>query len=491
MKPNLLLAMTLAGWILFAASHGFAQHVPYQAITFRNFDYVRAVTVSNSYAYFATTGGLIKLDKFRGEWSLPMTGAEGLPAEQIVRLWVDRFDQTLFMGSEIGTYEYDDFQDRWNLIAELPQIDNDIAHVRVPDVLIPQFDATYRGEGEFVDFHARHFETTDIVQDAAGDLWMGTWGFGAARADSRTGITELLPYGPLQDRVDVILPDRSVLWLGGEIQQSYRTGLSGYDIATNTFNNIESGLDGNFPAEDVYCLAADSASLYLGTPSGLYRLNKADRIALGPLNLKRGLLDDIVVSLALTGDSLFVGTAGGLTLLKVDSDSLIHIRPETLHQTIIYDLELVDNTLWIASSAGAFRYTFETDRLQHFQDSTLVLFGGVLNIEHDGTDVWLAADAGVVRLDLATGKTEPFNEPSSRRDQRALAVNERVVALASDRGLTLITHGLKKDRSVQVTVEDGLASDNVRSLLFDGDYLWVGTDYGLTRFKWNDPRWVD
>ncbi|MCX6833549.1 MAG: hypothetical protein NTW07_00195, partial [candidate division Zixibacteria bacterium] len=209
------------------------------------------------------------------------------------------------------------------------------------------------------------------------------------------------------------------------------------------------------------------------------------------LDARRGLLDDFVVSLLRTGDSLFVGTAGGLSLVNLKTDSVFQIRPETFHQRVIYDLERVENTIWIASSAGAFRFTPDTDRLQQFQDPDLILFSAVLNIEHYDGSVWLASDAGVVKLDLTTGKSESFREAGDWRDRRALAVNDRLVALADDNGLYMIVLEKKKTRTYRLNTDDGLASNTVLSLRFDGDYLWIGTDKGLTRFLWNDSRWTD
>ncbi|MEW5795060.1 MAG: hypothetical protein AB1772_01740 [Candidatus Zixiibacteriota bacterium] len=489
-RAALTLLFVLAGMIV-STPEAVGQRTPGQAVTWRNFDYVRAVTSSNSHVYYATSGGIIRYDKLRRQWELPLTGADGTPTEDVQQLWVDQFGQTLFLGTELALYEYDAFFDRWTSITELPQLDNQISHVPAPDILTPQFDAIYRGQGEFVDFFSRRFETTDIVQDAVGDLWIGTWGFGPARGEVLSGLMELLPYGLLQNQVDVILPDDTVLWLAGEIRGDFRTGLTSFDPSGNRFSYIESGLTGDFPANDVYCLQADSAWIYVGTPRGLYRLNKSDHIARGPLNSRRGLPDDFVTSLALTGESLYVGTAGGLSLLRLRSDSLVRIWPETFRRQIIYDLEVVDNTVWIASSAGAFRYTPENDRLQQFQDSDLVLFHEVLNVEHYGSAVWLAADEGVVRLDLNTGKSEAFREPSSLRDRRALAVNDRLIALAVNNGVALIIPGRKKTRTVKLTTNDGLSSDDIRTLYLGGDYLWIGSDRGLTRFLWNDPRWVD
>jgi len=468
-----------------------AQRLPGQAVTYRNFDYVRAVTSSIKYAYFATTGGLIRYDKMQQRWDAPLTGAEETPLGLIGRIWVDQFDQSLFISTETGLYEYDNFFNRWSSINELPAIDNEVRHIAAPDVLMPEFPANYLGDGEFTDIFGRRFATTDIALDASGDMWIGTWGFGPAKGEGSSSLMKLLPFGLLQNRVDVILRDDSLFWLGGEIFGDSRTGLTALQPLENRFVYLESGLTSEFPSADVRCLEADSARLFVGTPAGLFTINKSTGLARGPLNARRGLLDDFVVSLLRTGDSLFVGTAEGLCLVNLKTDSVVYVRPETFHQQVIYDLERVDNTIWIASSAGAFRFTPSTDRLQQFQDPDLILFSAVLNVEHYDGSVWLASDAGVVRLDLTTGRSESFREAGDWRDRRALAVNDRLVALADDNGLYIIVLGKKKTRTYRLTTDDGLASNYVLSLRFDGDYLWIGTEKGLTRFLWNNSRWTD
>jgi ligand-binding sensor domain-containing protein len=57
--------------------------------------------------------------------------------------------------------------------------------------------------------------------------------------------------------------------------------------------------------------------------------------------------------------------------------------------------------------------------------------------------------------------------------------------------LYIIVPGKKRTRTYRLTTDDGLASNYVLSLRFDGDYLWIGTEKGLTRFFWNDPRWTE
>jgi len=484
-----ILSLLMIG--LFAGPDSRAQHRPDQAITYRNFDFVRAVTSSMTYVYFATNGGIIRYDKMQQKWNLPLTGAEGMPRETINQIWVDRFDQTLVIGTDFSLYEYDDFFYRWYPISELPSLDSDCRHLRAPDVLLPEFDANYMGEGKFADFFGRTFVTTDIVDDGTGTLWIGTWGFGPATADASSYLMSLMPYGLLQERVDVILPDDSVLWIGGLVVDDFRTGLTAFNPESNRFFRVESGLFTGLPVEDIYSLESDSARLYVGTPSGLYLVEKKDWSVQGPVDFRHGLPEDFVLSLELIDDKLFVGTTGGLGLIDLVTDSIFHVRPETFLRHLIYDIKQVDQTIWIGSSAGAFRYSYESDRLQQFEDTDMVLARSVLNVEYHAGGIWFASDVGVVRLDLTNGATKSFHEPTGLHDHRAMAVNDRVVAVASDHGLSFIFWSKDKVRNRKITADDGLASDNVLALRFDGDYLWVGTDHGLTHFLWNNPFWID
>jgi len=38
---------------------------------------------------------------------------------------------------------------------------------------------------------------------------------------------------------------------------------------------------------------------------------------------------------------------------------------------------------------------------------------------------------------------------------------------------------------------DGLLSIKITTIVPEGDYLWLGSDQGLTRFKWVNPDRVD
>jgi ligand-binding sensor domain-containing protein len=420
-----------------------------------------------------------------------MTGADGFENENPRRIWVGRFDDDLFVETGMGLYEYDRLFDRWYPLVELPDIDSDYTHIPPPQDLLPGDGISLIGDDRISDMHYRTYAITDVLDDNSGDLWIGTWGYGAGIAGSSARLMTLLPYGLLQNRVDALCHNDTLLWISGAIGSSYRTGLTAFHVEKNEFIYIESGVRNNFPAVDVYCLEADGLGLYVGTSNGLYIADLRDLQINRRISPRQGLADFDVVSLASVGDSLFIGTSRGLNIMNLVSDSISWVHSNQFLNRMIYDLEIIDDYLWIASDLGAYRLSMTTGRLQRFDDPHNVLFARVFDIERWDKTVWFASDGGVLSLNLETGVTDPFTDISRRTDNRALAVNDRIAAMASDRGMTVIFLDPKNRFSKDLTTEDGLASNQVNTLLLDGDYIWVGTDKGLTRFLWNNPERVD
>ncbi len=472
-------------------SPGRAQFFKGQAVTWSNFDYVYSVAASMSHVYFATTGGVTRYNKLENRWEEPLTGADGLDDQVAQRIWVDWFDRYVYIETTLGYYEYDVLFERWYPIIDLPDFDTQTSHVDPPDIFMPSFNANYMGQGRFIDTYGRSFLTSDILDDNTGTLWIGTWGFGAAKSAKSSLLMDLLPYGLLQNRVNTILADDTVMWVSGAVFNDSRTGLTAFNPEENSFFHVESGVGFSFPAVDVNCLAADRDKLYVGTPAGMYIVERGRWNATGPIGQRRGLADDNILALCCHDNLLFIGTAGGLNIIDIASDSIYQVHPQTFFNHIIYDLEPVGTTVWIASEVGAFRYRPESNKLQQYQDPNLILTSRVYDVASYGDFIWFASDAGVVNLNLQTAESTPFREVSIRFDSRALAVNDEIAAVASDGGLTLIFHDLEKPFSREFTTGDGLPSNVVYSLLMDGDYLWVGTDRGLTRFWWNNPNRID
>ncbi|MCK4573098.1 MAG: hypothetical protein KAU36_01950 [candidate division Zixibacteria bacterium] len=487
----------LAGYIAilvaFVILAGAPQAAPLkgQAVTYSDFSRIAYIASSMSHVYFATTDGVIRYDKMGFRWEDPLTGAAGIDNRDIHRVWVDHFDQKLYAATSNDLLEYDLLFDRWYPINEIPALNNQSIHITTPDIMYapPQFN--FSSSGYLMDPQGRNFYFNDILDDRTGNLWIGTWGYGAALAGSSSMIIELLPYGLMQNRVGTIYNLDGILWVSGKTVGSYRTGITIFDPDENSFSYVESGIGFEFPSEDIYSINSSAREILVGTSGGLVFLDRERLTVNRTLTARGGLGDNVVYCAQAVGDSVYIGTANGVSLLSGASDTVRFVWPGQFFNTDIYDFEATDSTLWIASAAGAFQLRLDNGALQKFQDPHSIVFSRAYSIARWEDQLWIASDFGAVRIDLTTGETTPFSLIMSGYGRRALAVNDRIAAISSDRGMRIYWLDENRPHDREFTTEDGLPSDLVLSLSVDGDFIWVGTDRGLTRFLWNNPDRVD
>lgn len=462
-----------------------------QATTWSDFGYVRDIATSITHVYFATTNGITVYNKSTQSWEAPLTGTEGIDHQDIQNVYCDRFGERLYAKTSNDLYEYAPLFERWYPIASLPEIDTDTRYVQPPDMLVTPFGFSYGDPGVLYGQYNRTFSFNVVVDDGSGDIWVGTWGHGAARYAPPTNVMEMLPFGLLQERVNTIWEENDMLWVSGAVFNSIRTGITGFDRSDTSFTYIESGVIPGFPQYDINCLIGDSVYFYIGTPDGLYVMHRQSEMVEYRVTERSGLIDDNVLSLAANGDTLFIGTEEGLTIYTPTGDSLSYTVPTALAGLLIWDILPHDSTVWIATEQGAFRYFLTDGRLQKFQDPEMVLFGDVYDLEIHNSTLWGISDDGALQLDLVTGRTVAHRVRIDEIWPSAIAVNDSIAAIGGDNGLLLVFYTVDPVFTRRFDTWDGLPTETIFSLRFDGDYLWIGSEEGLTRFWWNNPRRVD
>lgn len=473
-----------------------SQQLEDQIITWADFSNVIRVTSSMTYVYAATTEGIIRYNKIEQRFEEPLTGRVGLRGDEIRGIWTDTFDKKLLLQTDAGKFEYDHFFKAWTEVFELSEFETDVRHVVTPVGMLAPFGFNTLADGTIVDRFGRNFPINDIIDDGTGTLWIGTWGFGLATAESSSKLIELLPYGLLQNQVSAILDEDSLVWVGGPLGTSYRSGLTAFNLAENRFSYLETGLSSGSPEADVYCLAGNSEAIFVGSSEGLFVYDRAlDKIT-DQMTERNGLTGRVVSALEIVGDSLFVGTTGGIAIVDFIKDSITYLNQREFLNQMIYDFERVDNTLWIAAELGAYRLLLDSGELFKFKDPGGSLFSRVYALDRYGDKLWFLGEDGLLRLNLKTGQTVDYPAGSLHLGNsfypfRTLAVNDRVAAVSSSRGFTLFFDEKGKPDYREFSTDDGLPSSNVMALLFDGDYLWVGTERGLSSFWWNNPNRVD
>lgn len=460
-----------------------------EMITWGTFQFVRSVGASITHAYFATTDGVVRYNKLEQRWEIPMTGADGLDGSLIRRLWPSRFDDHLFAQTNLGFFEYDPFFDRWYSRTDLPPLDTVYRQIQPPANLIPPTGFNYFAPGSITDLAGRSVSIANVAEDNNGDLWIGTWGFGPACTRGGSVEMEFLSCGLLQRRVDALVLADSVFFAAGELTIDSRAGITLFDPVNLSTSFIEGGVTVGFQQVGITALSVDDTTIYAGMPFGLLVMDRSTGQVRRTIDRRAGLADDSVICLTRISDSLFIGTASGLSLYRGDTVRII--APRTLGSSRIFHLEPQDSNLWIASDYGAFRLNRATGEIARFLDPGQFTAGRVYDIQTSGRFLWMSADNGLLKINLKTAKTEPLRLNLLPNIRRPLAVNDEIAAVAGDHGLVLFHHRQAKPTSREFTTLDGLPSDRIHCLYLDGDYIWIGSDGGLTRFLWNNPDRVD
>ena len=93
--------------------------------------------------------------------------------------------------------------------------------------------------------------------------------------------------------------------------------------------------------------------------------------------------------------------------------------------------------------------------------------------------IWFVTPQGFARYDLKTSNWRTYTAPVLPLTPRGMVVNARGVWVGTEQGLRVLnpTTGLWE----LYTKQDGLASNFITAVTATSNYIWAGSDRGLTR----------
>ena len=239
--------------------------------------------------------------------------------------------------------------------------------------------------------------------------------------------------------------------------------------------------------------------IWFGTRNGLTRYDKKKN-RYRTYSQTDHLVDPRITGLALDETSLWVGTEAGLARIDRagggNKDTLVIevLDFKNTGTTHVYDLDHQADLLWAGTEFGLYRYDKKKKTGGFYTGSLGPGTQRTYAVACYGDEVWYATDRGISALVEDEGAFDQWpqrsirNEPVDTRVHRMI-VNETTIWAASDGGLIKLDRA--ENRWVLFTVEDGLPDQRVYCLSADGDYLWMGTAVGLSRFYWNAPYRID
>ncbi len=468
--------------------------IPGEFVSWTDFSYINTIAISNNFVYFGTTDGITRYQRFDDVYIDPITKSSGLQATNIRRIAVTFDDFEITVETDQGIYDYTQGLEHWFLQSDFPTDNYHDSRPALPlPRLYPPFGYTMYPEGYFEDTYFRRFDITAWLGDNFQDIFIGTWGLGAAKADDRDYTTVFLPYGLLQKTTDAIYIEGDSIWVAGNpgdqlaVYPDMRYGVTLFNRADQTFTYFEPRLIDGFDSEAIYDIAGDDKNMYFAGQQGLTILNRSSE-QFYTLTLNTGLPDIEATAVAVAPDSVWVGTANGLALYIPSIDSIRVIGSRILGGRFITDLEIADSKLIIGTDRGAFYIDLARQKIGRLHAEGGNLGGTVRHVSVNGNDVLISSEMGVTLIDVKTEKASavPFTDVAN--GAYAAAANDRFIAAATQDGLIMIERDTGKMRTF--TENDGLLSIDITALVSDGEYLWIGSEEGLTRFDWLDPRRV-
>ena len=357
-----------------------------------------------------------------------------------------------------------------------------------------------------------------ICQDKLGFLWFATEN-GLNRYDGYTfkvyKHNVRNKYSISSNRVLSLFEDsKKNLWIGTN------EGLNYYDR-----NNDRMIKDLQWPRNSITSIAEDeNNNLWLGSYGYLYYLDLVHntlKVYTPNDSINNGgyLSNRIINSICVDHNkNLWIGTNKGLNLYNKQKNEFINYYydssdPNSLSNDQVCSLlEDKDGRLWIGTAAGLDLFINAKDlplkgKFIHFQnkstDQKSISTGRVLALlKDDKQNLWISTEnGGLNKLDLTMYKKDTINfihYRNNNTNRNSLSFNS-VGSIFQDKqhniwigtmgdGINMINAVEKQFMHVrnEPMNEYSLSNNMVNVFLEDGDYLWIGTEGGLSKYNKKD-----
>ncbi len=451
-----------------------------------NTRYVTGIARGFNTVYFATTGGVLRYDKVFQKWLDPLTISDGMPDNRVRRIAVDRMTDDIWIDTPSGASHFSPAFEDWTTISSFPSGDQEYSNF-TPGGL-PQFfnppGYTYFNPGILTDRYMFEYRITQLLEDDNNIAWMGIWGLGPARGDLTTNDLAILPQGLYDDDVAALDVDGNDFWFlggGGGLPGT----ISVYDRSNGEWEYFDSRRDRGISSDQFYAITHDAKNVWIGSEIGLIRMNRASRTFRSYSEFD-GISGERVTALLPIKNNLLIGTDRGVTVFDIRRDTIYEANSDLMASRLVYDFAQRDSTIYAATDIGIFSLIWGGSDWRRILLDSPHLRASVYDLQIVDSLLYTVGDDGVVVLNLRNYQSTIFDRNTVFRnaDLTTLLVHHGVIWAGGNSGL--FRYNQRKQNWYRYTTSDGLMSIRVRSLAADGDYIWIGTDKGVSRFRWND-----
>jgi len=323
---------------------------------------------------------------------------------------------------------------------------------------------------------------TALVPQENNTIWVATWQGGIAKIQDKSVISIAENNGLKNNKIRSLFIDReATLWAGMQDE-----GIAQF----NGFKFVHYGKNEGVKNAIVNCITqADDGNYWLGTNDGIdiltldknYQSKKIQHI-----DLTNDLRNNLVTAFCKQGGKIYVSTFKG-DIGIFDAKSRRKINTLSINRSLVNDLSIVGNELWIATSVGLTTYNLNT---QEFKDKAELDERIVIKIHHDAQGlIWLGTrESGLWYFDKNTIKKYTtdinHNSPTSFCNDKFgnLWIGTEGGGLYKKEGNKFTNYNVKK----------GLISDYITLLTSDTTgNIWIGTNMGLVKINASDKAYYN
>jgi ligand-binding sensor domain-containing protein/serine phosphatase RsbU (regulator of sigma subunit) len=236
----------------------------------------------------------------------------------------------------------------------------------------------------------------------------------------------------------------------------------------------------------VIAFCKKSEGFLFSTTSGLNVFNNG---IISPIELPKELRDEIITSLLLENNALYVGTLSkGLFILTESSKNKFSLL-KTINKidsvelkTIVTSIQKNENIIWVSLYGTGIIRIKNGEYSLYCKENNLLPTNDVMCIYSILDDLWIGTiGEGVLRLNTTTNIMTQFGKKEGFTSTNVFSINElnkHIIVGSIDEGIFIYN----KKKFNNINKKFGLLSNSINTIQKAKDNsLWIGTDLGINK----------
>ena len=329
-------------------------------------------------------------------------------------------------------------------------------------------------------------------------LWITTESNGVFAFDTNTKNFIQFSHSPQQKGISsnqtncILKGTNNIVWIGSQ------NGLNKLDVKPKRFQLVENE-DGEFGRRYNYTtsILIENNLVFFGTKFGGLQIYDLDKKTKQTFSADKGNFSTNYITsiIKLSSDEILIGSDGYLTIYNIPNKQFYPIDKKyprlqsfSITKKRIKALMLdSQKRLWIGTNYGIIIYDANSDKIIHFDKNLLPSNQISCFYENYKNKIFIGTENGAVYYDH---KNDTCYEIKIA-DVKLAGQNKHIYDITEDNAgniwfgsnIGLIKYNLITQECTFYSTKDGLATNEIYSVLTNGTDVWIGTDNGLATFQ--------